>query len=219
MRTLPGPQGRLVNPWIARALAAALVAVPQLALADVVGDPPPSCPTGSSPNVCHGGPFCEPAFCMDDGDCTGGWTCQDVNACVGEVNCGGGGRPSPTETFEGACKPDSTCDVAGATCQARRQCLPMPDPTTGGSTDGTATGTASTGDSATGGATGSGGGETESPTGNVPATDGSGGASSGSGDGGDGGKSSCSCNSNDPATTLPWLAVALFAVRRRRSSP
>ncbi|MBL9102700.1 MAG: hypothetical protein JNL82_17270 [Myxococcales bacterium] len=217
MRTVPRLPFRCLLNTLGSGLALLVaLAAPGLARADVVGDPPPACATGASPEVCHGGPFCKPALCADDSECGGGWTCQDVTACFGTINCQGGEpEPSPVETYEGACTPDNGCDVAGATCQAKKQCLPPIEATTGEPTGGSAGSTGGASATGTGGASATGTGDDTGPTGGAsgPVT---GDGSSGGDSDGDGGKSSCNCTQTDRASSLPWLVMIAGLVRRRR---
>ena len=181
--------------------------------ADVVDRPPADCPAGSTPDTCHGGPFCRLITCMNDAECNPGEACQDAKTCVGGIQCGGleGGGDPPIATNEGSCE-QSGCQ--GSTeCQTIKQCLPSGDPTSGGgSSSGPATGT-SGGGSATGGASSSG------PTSGATGGSGSGdSAGSGDGTGGDGTKGGCACTgSGDPGGLASLVALGLLALGRRRA--
>lgn len=205
------------TPWIVPLYGAAAALILMLpggeARADVVGRPPPDCPAGSSPDVCHGGPFCRLLTCMNDGECNDGETCQDAKTCVGGIQCGGleGGGDPPIATHEGSCE-QSGCS-GSVECQTVKQCLPSADPTSGGGSSGggSATGT-SGGGSATGGASSS--GPTSSATGGSGSGD-----SAGSGDstGGDGTKG-CACNhAGESGGLVSLVALGLRALGRRRA--
>lgn len=92
------------------------------AAADVVPPEPTDCPAGSIGATCHGGPFCRPDTCDTQADCDAGFICEDTQACISTIDCGGIGGPAPTDAFEGLCGGDGSC--ATGTCEARKLCLP-----------------------------------------------------------------------------------------------
>lgn len=102
--------------------ASVLLAVP--AAADVVGQPPATCPNGSEPSTCHGGPHCNPLSCTTSADCATG-TCQDISYCVKTISCAGnippGEDPSQydREVVEGLCT--GSCG-SGAPCKTLKVC-------------------------------------------------------------------------------------------------
>lgn len=71
--------------------------------ADVVGPDPESCPSGSNPSSCHGGPYCSLATCTTTDQCDEGETCQSAQLCTTAIDCGGIGGPSETTNVLGAC--------------------------------------------------------------------------------------------------------------------
>jgi len=189
------------------ALAALLWLAPGLgARADVVDRPPADCPQGSVGDTCHGGPFCRPMTCSMDSECVGDATCQDVMACIGSIDCTGGGGGTaadpPIPTITGPCK-DGVCG-ADTTCQAIKQCIGPVDPTTGGGGS-SGGGSPTSGGTATSGTASTGGG-TASSTGD------------GTGGGSKGGCTGCAAHSGDGVggSTLALLAIAGLVRRRRR---
>ncbi len=87
--------------------------------ADVVGPEPATCPDGSVPSTCHGGPFCYPATCSSDADCDEGETCKDASLCTEPFDCGGGwGGSAPSTNVLAAC--GSGC--AKGTCSTLKVC-------------------------------------------------------------------------------------------------
>ena len=110
-----------------------------VASADVVSPPPESCPGGSTPNSCHGGPYCAVSGCLNDGACKDGFTCQQLRLCIGEVSCVGmwnpewGDPPGPEDKVTGSCAEAQACGEG--TCQIIAVCappVPEPDEDTGG---------------------------------------------------------------------------------------
>jgi hypothetical protein len=95
---------------------------------DAVPPEPETCPAGSTPQTCHGGPHCKPADCTTDADCSGGASCVGQALCIGEVVCAGlipedasiddYKRP----TVEGACPAGNEC-TSPATCSTRKVCV------------------------------------------------------------------------------------------------
>lgn len=164
------------------------------ARADVVEAPPAVCPAGARGNTCHGGPFCSPLKCSTDAECTDGATCQDTRGCIGTVECGDGdGGTAPRPTLSALCEGGEACG-ADETCQAIKLCMPMVEPTTGGSAGSGPT---------------SGGTATTDP-----------GTASGTGDdtgGGKGGCGSCSADADSRSSALALLTIAALAGRRRRA--
>lgn len=113
-------------------LFAFLIAVPSIALADVVDPEPPSCPPGSTPATAHSGPYCYPSGdCTSDSMCGAGSTCNPVMQCIETRGCGGlsfpDAEPCTLEHVVGACAGDGSCAVGE--CRARSVC-------SGGETDG-----------------------------------------------------------------------------------
>jgi hypothetical protein len=112
------------------ALVTCIVAAvsPGAALADVVSDPPKTCPSGATPDTCHAGPFCAPSECTADTDCTGGATCVEQSLCVREIVCAGLIEPDASldpykrKDVLSAC-PSDTCD-APAACTSLKVCAP-----------------------------------------------------------------------------------------------
>lgn len=122
------------------------------ARADVVGPPPDICPSGATPNSCHGGPFCAPKLCTTSADCTGGAVCTEQPFCVTQISCAGFIPPDadPSEFNQpnagGLCPDGNECKPP-AVCQKINVCLlPWESGTSssgaggGGTTSGGATG-------------------------------------------------------------------------------
>lgn len=116
------------------------------ARADVIGAPPTDCPSGTVGSSTHSGPYCAPATCHNDMDCTGGATCQPMAICVAQQPCGGnssfvdvglypdgGAIPACTvEAVHGYCGVGAICAMGGM-CQTRMVCYAPPSaPTTSG---------------------------------------------------------------------------------------
>lgn len=111
------------------------------AAADVVGPAPATCPEGSRPDACHGGPFCFPLTCTQDADCTGGLVCRDRQLCLGELSCAGGftdpdAAPPMTPQITGACASGASCDAPSA-CTPMKVCVSEGGTATGGGSTGT----------------------------------------------------------------------------------
>ncbi len=121
--------------------------------ADVVGPDPESCPSGSSPSSCHGGPYCSLATCTTTDECDEGETCQSASLCTTAIDCGGIGGPAETTNVLGACVEACT----QGTCTTHKVCS-KGTPGTGGN-GGTG------GDGGAGGNGGSGGGDDLAVTG------------------------------------------------------
>lgn len=206
------------RPAVALAAMLALFAAP--ARADVVRDPPPDCPPGSSADTAHCGPLCRALTCTSDADCKEGNTCQSTKACLHTYECF---DPAP-QVHGGPCTNDG-CALAEDTCQTTKLCLPADDPSTGDSgssgnptgvtTDAPATstteatpttGTPTTSNSGepTGGNTV---GSTGAATSSTPDT-----TSTTSGTGDKGGCANCSLTDGPPAA----LALLLLLARPRR---
>lgn len=120
---------------LCRAAAAMLCALAALLLvsiaeADAVPPPPADCPAGSRGETCHGGPHCRPKPCDVDADCSSGETCQDLDLCLGQVDCAGGWDPDAgphwVDTVEGSCANGAAC--SRGTCQTTEVCAPPPPP-------------------------------------------------------------------------------------------
>lgn len=106
-------------------VAAALWVVP--ARADVVPEPPADCPEGTEGQTCHGGPFCQPRVCTQNGDCGVGATCQDQALCIAGIDCSGGWEPDAAPTLlqnaVGTCAGGAACG-APSTCMTLKVCVP-----------------------------------------------------------------------------------------------
>jgi MYXO-CTERM domain-containing protein len=112
------------------------------ARADVVGPPPTDCPSGSVGASTHSGPYCAPADCHTDMDCTGGATCQPMAVCIAQQACGGNGSfvdvglypdggaiPACTvDAMHGFCGVGAICSMGGA-CPTRTVCYAPPSAT------------------------------------------------------------------------------------------
>ncbi|MEQ9320971.1 MAG: MYXO-CTERM sorting domain-containing protein [Polyangiaceae bacterium] len=123
------------------------------AAADAVPPEPTDCPAGSIGSTCHGGPFCRPDTCDTANDCDAGFICEDTQACISTIDCGGIGGPAPTDAYEGPCGSGDSC--TDGTCQPIKICLPE-----GGATAVSSGATTSSGagaSSSTGGSGGEGG--------------------------------------------------------------
>ncbi len=101
-----------------------LLLLGSLALADVVGPEPTSCPAGSIGRSNHSGSWCEATHC--DEDCPDG-ACREIGLCVDarEVGCGGM-QPDTAEPYtflkEEAlrrCRTDADCDVGSCVVEDR----------------------------------------------------------------------------------------------------
>jgi len=109
--------------------AAAFALLPGAARADVVFPPPATCPDGTEPGTCHGGPHCRPLICATNTDCQGGAVCMDRPFCVHTISCAGKLPPDADPSMydqqvaEAACPGNSACD-AGATCSTLKVCVP-----------------------------------------------------------------------------------------------
>ena len=114
------------------------------ARADVVGPQPETCPAGSDPSACHGGPYCYPAKCDTDTDCDSGETCAETPLCTEPFDCGGGwGGSSPSTNVLGPCG----AGCAEGTCTPLKVCQKSTSTGSGGSGGaGGAGGGSSTGD-------------------------------------------------------------------------
>lgn len=103
--------------------------------ADLVGPPPPSCPSGSTPSAIHTGPICTPASaCTSAATCGDGETCEEVRVCVVQIACGfrdagldatgldaGEVMPCTREHVTGACDASGAC--AEGTCEVFDACI------------------------------------------------------------------------------------------------
>jgi len=100
------------------------------ARADAVGMPPTDCPNGSWGESCHGGEFCTPSYCTDDGDCDDGRTCEVLDVCVARIDCAGGWNPEGehywNDTFQGLCT-EGPDDCITGVCQAISVCVSSDD--------------------------------------------------------------------------------------------
>lgn len=179
------------------------------ARADVVDFPPASCPRGSTPETCHGGPHCRVKLCQTDADCPKGKACKPVQACFGKISCMG--RPLYTDAsypltdiMKSACPSSGTCSD-GQACPTENLCVSSGSDTTGTTTtDATSQQT----------------GLTTSVSTSTGTTQDAGSIDTRLGDSG------CSCNMGDwtNAKALgPWLLAALFStmvtlLRRPRKS-
>lgn len=96
------------------------------AAADVVSAPPVSCPAGSDPATCHGGPHCNPLLCGATADCGAGQVCKDVAYCVKTINCGGLLPPDADPSMYEKEAVDGVCTGAcsgGAPCKTLKVCV------------------------------------------------------------------------------------------------
>ncbi len=90
--------------WLAICSFAMIALSSYPVLADVVGPGPDTCPNGSVPSSCHGGPYCYPLTCTGDADCDEGEKCQSAEVCTTTIECAGGwGGSSPTSNVLGPC--------------------------------------------------------------------------------------------------------------------
>lgn len=179
------------------------------ARADVVGFPPATCPHGSTPDVCHGGPHCAITLCQANTDCFTGHECKSIQACLGTLNCQGRPMPAdaaypPKKIMKSACPSSGFC-ADGQACQTEKLCvIPGSD----------STGTAITTANATSQQTSL---ATSASTGTAQGT---------STDGAKLGDSGCSCRIGDWTNAKaigPWFMAGVFGtvvtfLRRRRSS-
>ena len=86
------------------------------ARADVVMPPPKTCPAGTKPGTCHGGPHCKPEECSSSASCAPGQVCQGQKYCMQTINCGGGyGGPSYVDVARAACAGATPCKVGKCT--------------------------------------------------------------------------------------------------------
>jgi hypothetical protein len=141
--------------WTTFAGALALALVSTRARADAVPPPPNDCPAGSQGETCHGSPYCQPAACKTDADCTTGQTCAVVSLCISMTSCfgsvappDGGSNTIPEQNVVGPCNADGTCDGVGgggASCTPVRVCATPGDTTI----NGTACGCRTVGDAGT----------------------------------------------------------------------
>ena len=130
------------------------------ASADVVGPPPTSCPAGSTPSTCHGGPHCTPNLCGTDADCTGGTACKDVAYCVTTINCSGLLPPDADPSqFE-----KDAVDAACGACSGGQPCKTLKVCIAGGTSSSSSSG-GTTSSSSSGGTTSSSSGTTETGAG------------------------------------------------------
>jgi hypothetical protein len=109
------------------AMAAAMTLLGGAAEADIVRPPPENCPTGSSGQTGHSGPYCAPRKCTADSACAKGERCEARKLCVKSKTLGGGRRirkePPPTvEEVVGTCAGGSKC--AAGSCTSLRVCVP-----------------------------------------------------------------------------------------------
>lgn len=98
------------------------------ARADVVPSPPADCMEGTEGHTCHGGPYCSPKTCTQDAECGAGKVCQQMQLCVGGINCNGGwepdAEPTLTQNVMGTCEGGAACD-APASCTPLSLCRPV----------------------------------------------------------------------------------------------
>jgi MYXO-CTERM domain-containing protein len=125
------PRGAIVVAAMNRAIlslvlaASALLAAPRPVFADVVSPPPTSCPDGSEPATCHGGPHCRPRLCSTSAECGGG-VCQDVSYCVKTISCAGKIPPDadPSQFNQDAVEKVCTGScTGGAPCKSLKVCV------------------------------------------------------------------------------------------------
>ncbi len=99
------------------------------ARADVIGPPPKTCPAGTEPGSCHGGPFCKPKVCVSDASCKAGQSCQSKKFCIKQINCGGGYGTKYIDVAKGTCPGGAPCK--DGTCKTVKVCVagtpPKPD--------------------------------------------------------------------------------------------
>lgn len=101
------------------------------ARADVVREPPPSCPVaGTRPATCHGGPYCDVVACDR---CTAEQVCQTVSVCARDIQCAGDVNPEDLPKYlrpdvSGLCGADKTC--AQGACRELQMCVPKGAPIT-----------------------------------------------------------------------------------------
>ncbi len=181
-----------------------LIGMAANARADVVGYPPATCPPGSTPDTCHGGPHCAIRLCQANTDCFTGQECKPIQACLGTLNCQG--RPLPADAapplrkiMKSACPSSGIC-ADGQACQTENLCV-----SPGSDSTGTTTANATSQQTSR---------ATSTSTGTAQGT---------STDGAKLGDSGCSCRIGDWASAKsfgPWLLAGVFGavvtlVRRR----
>lgn len=124
--------------WLLAACAA-MALWSGVAAADAVPEPPTDCPDGTTPNTCHGGPYCAPTSCTQDADCADGKVCRERSLCLGSISCGGGWDPDATPDSSpqilGECGPDASCDPS-APCTPMKVCVSPGGASSSGSGDG-----------------------------------------------------------------------------------
>ncbi len=106
-----------------------------VARADVVENPPASCPAGSTPRTSHSGPFCAPTEeCTAGGVCPGGGGCTTIRQCIETRGCGGmsfpDSAPCTLEHVTGLCGSDGSC--ASGVCRDRSVCPAPGTPSSSG---------------------------------------------------------------------------------------
>jgi MYXO-CTERM domain-containing protein len=105
-------------------LVAGVVLLAASARADVVQPEPPSCPLGSDPHTCHGGPHCRPSACSAAGECPAGKWCTTRQLCIEKLDCGGMGGSYFVDAVRGECAATAPCKAG--TCQPVAVCAPGP---------------------------------------------------------------------------------------------
>ena len=128
---LPGPDLRVIGPFVVVAVVVLLWLRASFARADAVG-PPPECPHGGTPETGHAGPYCAAEPCVSDDQCRGG-VCREVAVCIGRIVGWSISGPGATnETVEGACSSGGRAPALGdgaggrcakGTCASRRLCV------------------------------------------------------------------------------------------------
>jgi len=117
------------------AALAALLCAPT-AEADVVNPAPNNCPSWTSPDTCHAGPYCSIKECLDNSTCGAGEACQEHKVCVLRLDCSGR-SPTPfwVNSAKGVCGAGGSCHQGG-TCSTVKICLAQGtlDDSDGGST-------------------------------------------------------------------------------------
>ena len=96
--------------------------VPAVALADVVGNPPSTCPAGSVPDSNHAGGYCAVTQCLTAGTCEEGAKCEEQGVCVVTRT---GESLEGSFTFDdvvGICELPSDCD-SDARCLIEDRCV------------------------------------------------------------------------------------------------
>lgn len=93
------------------------------ARADAIDFPPDDCPRGSVPQASHAGPYCQPAVCASNSDCSGDpWArCAELGVCIESRTGYSRSGPFTIDAVVAGCDSERDCP-AGSRCEIAPRC-------------------------------------------------------------------------------------------------